>query len=91
MKTHFPFLSLLSDYDLTETSTRVVFLVRNPYDAIITSRSRFVRSREAPYWNDTHTTPLLKPGYFGEHVGNFLYQMCVNVEALIHIHTCDKE
>ena len=67
VKAHFPYLTLLKDLNLNETSTRVIFLVRNPYDAIVTSRSRFVRSREALYWNDTHVSPLLKPTYFGEY------------------------
>ena len=66
VKAHFKNLHYLKEIGQTEAETPVVFLVRNPFNAIVAERTRFLRAIVSKYWNDTHTNSDIHESQFGE-------------------------
>ena len=66
VKAHFLNVKFLKDIYQTEAQTPVVFLVRNPFDAIVAERTRDLRSKATKYWNDTHISSDIHESQFGE-------------------------
>ena len=66
VKAHFKNLGYLKQIGQTEAQTPVVFLVRNPFNAIIAERTRDLRYRASKYWNDTHVNSDIHESQFGE-------------------------
>ena len=66
MKAHFKTLQYLKYIDQTEAQTPVIFLIRNPFNAIVTERTRYLRAIVSEYWNDTHISSDITENQFGE-------------------------
>ena len=66
VKAHFKNLGYLEYVNQTEAQTPVVFLVRNPFNAIVAERTRSLRAMVSEYWNDTHISSDIHESQFGE-------------------------
>ena len=66
VKAHFKNLHYLEYIHQTEDDTPVVFLVRNPFNAIVAERTRALRDMISEYWNDTHISSDVRESQFGE-------------------------
>ena len=66
VKAHFKNLHYLEDIGQTEAETPVVFLVRNPFNAIVAEKTRALRTMVSEYLNDTHTSSDIHERQFGE-------------------------
>ena len=66
VKAHFKTLQYLEYIDQTEAQTPVVFLIRNPFNAIVAERTRYLIATVSEYWNDTHINSDITENQFGE-------------------------
>ena len=66
VKAHFKNLQYLKHIDQTEANTPVVFLIRNPFHAIVAERTRLLRATHPEYYNDTHISSDIDESQFGK-------------------------